>query len=326
MKVRATDHRPLTGIDEVTFNVSRDDSVIVMMARRPPGKVTPEEALSEAVKGLRTYAKMRDVGKLKATAWQAKVAGEVRKGVRLTATTGDDPECSGVVVLPFSGRLLVIGFQAPRSRCEEALAAFRMIAASLAVAKAGERVAPTSALELKIGNRAYAIKVDWPFDIEGPDGKMLRATLRRGEKVYAGSGIDFEYPGDMTTRTENKTGRVMIHVEHGDAYFAMLQIFFVPGITRESVQSLSVKYVRSNVEGKDTKFGPEKSCRQRFLGKSRTGTLLVTEGGDDPYRIEIYSFEIGKRVISVLFFCRESNRKTAERAFRKIAKSLGEVE
>jgi hypothetical protein len=322
MKVKAIDHRAPAGVNVVTIDVKRDDSVSVMMLLRPVREKTPAEALADAVEGMKMIAKRQGGAEPKVSDWQEKVAGSVRKGVRLVAASGEDPKCTGAVAFPFAGRVLVIGFRTPRSRRAEALAAFRTVAASLAVAGKEEEPAPAPKLELKIGSRTYPLEVDWPFDIEGPDGKTLRATLIRGRKSYAGNGIGFDYPGDMTTRVESKFKRVMIHVEHGDAYFADLQLHLAAGLEPEKVQEISVKFVRSSVESTGARFGPEKTCRLQFLGKTRTGTLLVTEGGDDPYRIEIYSFEIGGRAISVLFFCRESNRKTAKRAFQKIAKSL----
>jgi hypothetical protein len=327
MKVRVTDHRRIAGVDQIGIGVRRGDDVTVVLTLRPRGEKTiPREALAEGVRGLRAFTKRNQGGEMKKTPWREKIVGEEREGVRLTATKGEDPQCAGLFAFPFAGRTIAIGFLAPRSRWEEGLAAFRTVAGSLAATKEGEKVEPGAELELTVGSRSYLIDVDEPFEIEGPDGKEFSAGLSRGEKTWAGHGIGFTYPSDMTTRTQEALRRVTIHVEHGNAYFASLQLFLTPGVPPEEAQSLSAKFVRQSVEATGARFESEKTCRKRFLGKVRTGTLLTTKGDDDPHLIEIYAIGIGDRTLAVLFYCRESSRRAAKKAFSKIAKSLSGID
>ena len=69
------------------------------------------------------------------------------------------------------------------------------------------------------------------------------------------------------------------------------------------------------------------SVRRRSAGRTRRpgvriGIRMGTVGERDPHIIEVYAFEIGGKILSVLLFCRESNREAAFRAFRRIGSSL----
>lgn len=302
------------------WNVRRfgHEEIVVRMLAWAPGRSDPAKALAGAARTLK--------GKLGTGATeepvQREVAGETRKGVRLTAMIGDDPQREDVFALRIGDRVLVISFRWRESTRARDEVAHTMVAGTLTPVEEAKEAEATPEFELHVGKRVYRIDVGKAFDLETGEGKTQSAVLRLGNRTFRAHGLTFRHPGDMSARLVDKPGRAMIHVERGLAYFASLQYFLVGAVEPEMAQALSLKFVKSSVEKTGAKFGRDRSCRFRIFGKSRGGTRMTTVGEDDPTIIEIYTLVVGGKVLSVLFHCRKSNKEQARAAFKMIASTL----
>ncbi|MHC4469402.1 MAG: hypothetical protein ACYS99_00430 [Planctomycetota bacterium] len=195
-----------------------------------------------------------------------------------------------------------------------------VLAVTLGVAAGG----PGGEFELTIAGKVYPVDLDRPFTIPGPGGKPVTAVLRRAASVYAGHGVRFRHPADMTVEVKEHTGRVILTVEKPGGPFVQIQVFLVKVMEPDAVQKLTVDNVKRNVERAGVEFGKDsvKTSRRRVGSKTRKGNKLVHTFGPDEYTTEVYSFEMGGRVVSVLLQNEKKGEAFAKRARPPAASGL----
>jgi hypothetical protein len=310
-----------------TIHLSHGLDYFAVIRNLPKGEGSPEEARAELAVVTRRWLERQGGKPGLEAACTREIAGEAREGTRFVSVGDEDPTIREVTAFEFNGRVRAFAFVWRESTARAAGEAFRKLATSLRVPEPGEEKerAPRRGYVLDVGGREHYVTLAEPFLVVTPKGDSFLAVLLRAPVAFSDFGIRFSHPADMEVETESPPGRDMVHASRGSDFSAAIQVF-VEGsdaLKPSDVEALTVRFVKASVESAGVRFESEGVGSRTLAGKKRVGTLLTT-GGPDPMRVEIYAFVLGKRMVTVCLTWREAAKNEADRAFRMIGETLRE--
>jgi hypothetical protein len=184
--------------------------------------------------------------------------------------------------------------------------------------------APRSEFELLIGNTKYDVAEGKTFSIVTPKGERVELVLRRKEVLqFSDHGVSFNYDSSMKVEVTKELGVVTIAVESIASPIAMIQIHSVPAKPNEVrdvlIQTLREEYKSRGVEFLEGSGGPVK---RQFRGMDREGQYFEFLLGGERMRAEVYAFQKGNTVMSVMFQHITSDVELAKKHFSVISNSL----
>lgn len=184
--------------------------------------------------------------------------------------------------------------------------------------------APRSEFELLIGNTKYDVAEGKTFSIVTPKGERVELVLRRKEVLqFSEHGVSFNYDSSMKVEVTKELGVVTIAVESIASPIAMIQIHSVPAKPNEVrdalIQTLREEYKSRGVEFLEGSGGPVK---RQFRGMDREGQYFEFLLGGERMRAEVYAFQKGNTVMSVMFQHITSDVELAKKHFSVISNSL----
>lgn len=184
--------------------------------------------------------------------------------------------------------------------------------------------APISEFELRIGNTKYDVAEGKPFSIVTPKGERVEVVLRRKEVLqFAEHGVSFNYDSSMKVEVTKDVGVITISVESIASPIAMIQIHSVSA-SPDDIRNVLLQTLRDEFKSRGAEFleGSGKTVKQQFRGVDREGQYLEFLLGGERLRMEIYAFQKGNTVISVMFQHLASDVDLAKKNFSVITSSL----
>ena len=184
--------------------------------------------------------------------------------------------------------------------------------------------APTSEFELRVGNTKYDVAEGKTFSIVTPKGERVELVLRRKEVLqFAEHGVSFNYDSSMKVEVTKDLGVVTISVESIASPIAMIQVHSVTAKPDE-VRDALLQTLRDEYKSRGAEFleGSGRSLKQQFRGMDREGQYLEFLLGGERMRAEVYAFQKGNTVISIMFQHLASDVELAKKNFSVITNSL----
>ena len=184
--------------------------------------------------------------------------------------------------------------------------------------------APTSEFELRVGNTKYDVAEGKAFSIVTPKGERVELVLRRKEVLqFADHGVSFNYDSSMKIEVTKELGVVTISVESIASPIAMIQIHSVAASPNE-IRDALIQSLREEYKSRGAEFleGSGKAVKQQFRGMDREGQYLEFLLGGEKMRLEVYAFQKGNTVISMMFQHLASDLELAKKNFSVITNSL----
>jgi len=178
--------------------------------------------------------------------------------------------------------------------------------------------------ELQVGNAKYDVAEGKTFSIVTPKGERIEVLLRRKEVLqFAEHGVSFNYDSSMKVEVTKELGVVTIAVESIASTIAMIQIHSVPAKPNE-VRDVLIQSLRDEYKSRGAEFleGSGRTIKRQFRGMDQEGQYLEFLLGGERMRAEIYAFQKGDTVISIMFQHLASDAELAKRNFSVISNSL----
>lgn len=195
---------------------------------------------------------------------------------------------------------------------------------SLFVSPIYAQQAPTLEFELLVGGTKYDVAEGKTFSIVTPKGERVEVLLRRKEVLqFADHGVSFNYDSSMKVEVTKELGVVTISVESISSPIAMIQIHSVPANPND-VRDALLQTLREEYKSRGAEFleGSGRTVKRQFRGMDREGQYLEFLLGGERMRAEVYAFQKGNTVISIMFQHLTSDVELAKRHFSVITNSL----
>ena len=183
---------------------------------------------------------------------------------------------------------------------------------------------PASEFELRVGNTKYDVAEGKTFSIVTPKGERVELLLRRKEVLqFAEHGVSFNYDSSMKTEVTKELGVVTITVESIASPIAMIQVHSIPAKPDE-IRDALLQTLRDEYKSRGAEFleGSGRSVKQQFRGMDREGQYLEFLLSGEKMRLEVYAFQKGNTVISIMLQHLASDVELAKRNFSVITSSL----
>jgi hypothetical protein len=178
--------------------------------------------------------------------------------------------------------------------------------------------------ELQVGNTKYDVAEGKTFSIVTPKGERVELLLRRKEVLqFAEHGVSFNYDSSMKVEVTKELGVVTISVESIASPIAMIQIHSVPANPNE-VRDALLQTLREEYKSRGAEFleGSGRTVKRQFRGMDREGQYFEFLLSGERMRAEIYAFQKGNTVMSIMFQHLASDVELAQRHFSVITNSL----
>ena len=178
--------------------------------------------------------------------------------------------------------------------------------------------------ELQVGNSKYDVAEGKTFSIVTPKGERVELVLRRKEVLqFAEHGVSFNYDSSMKVEVTKELGVVTISVESIASTIAMIQIHSVPAKPNE-VRDALIQTLRDEYKSRGAEFleGSGRTVKRQFRGMDREGQYLEFLLGGERMRAEIYAFQKGDTVMTIMFQHLASDVELAKKHFLVISNSL----
>lgn len=183
--------------------------------------------------------------------------------------------------------------------------------------------APALEFELRVGNTKYDVAEGKTFSVVTPKGERVELLLRRKEVLqFAEHGVSFNYDPSMKVDVTKELGVVTISVE-SIASLAMIQIHSIP-VSPGEVRDTILQSLREEFKSRGAEFleGSGRTVKRQFRGVDREGQYLEFLLGGERMRLEVYAFQKGKTVMSIMFQHLASDVEPAKKQFSVIINSL----
>lgn len=291
------------------------------------GGKTPAAMKTETEKSIRSGDEEAGVHCGPDTKCTEVIAGSVRTGIRFSTMT-DHPIRNDVYAFGLGGMRILVTFCYFGTSADAALHAFRKIASSLGIATpeqekhAGE---PVPEFVLVLGGRRYRLDLGTPIAIVGQGGAKLSTTLSKCPGTYHGHGIRFTFPAGTKVDVGEAKGLFLVRVSGGKPqYRAELLLDADPSVPLNELKRRMIDRIKKLFQSKSWSFEPEVECSAELAGKERKGTRLKAYASTDvgPMFIDIYTFRLGGKPVTVYSMSFGANRKAARRTFRTIGDSI----
>ena len=190
--------------------------------------------------------------------------------------------------------------------------------------QATQEQAPMSEFELRIGNAKYDVAEGKPFTIVTPKGERVELVLRRKEVLqFSQHGASFNYDSSMKVSVTKELGTVTISVESTASPMAIIQIYSVP-VTPEEVRDALLQSLRDEFKSRGADFleGSGKTVKRQFRDADREGHYLEFLLGGERTRVEVFVFQKGNTVMSLMLQHLASDGELAKKNFSVITSSL----
>ena len=184
--------------------------------------------------------------------------------------------------------------------------------------------APTLEFELRVGNTKYDVAEGKTFSIVTPKGERVELLLRRKEVLqFADHGTSFNYDSSMKVDVTKEFGVVTISVESTASPLAIIQIHSVP-VRPEEIRNALLQSLREEFKSRGAEFleGSGTTVKRQFRGMDREGQYLEFLLGGERMRLEVYAFQKGNAVMSIMLQHLASDAELAKRNFLVISNSL----
>jgi hypothetical protein len=178
--------------------------------------------------------------------------------------------------------------------------------------------------ELQLGNSKYDVAEGKTFSIVTPKGERVELVLRRKEVLhFAEHGVSFNYDSSMKVEVTKELGVVTIAVESIASPIAMIQIHSIPAKPNE-VRDVLLQTLRDEYKSRGAEFleGSGGTVKRQFRGMDREGQYFEFLLGGERMRAEIYAFQKGDTVMSIMFQHLTSDVELAKKHFLVISNSL----
>ena len=178
--------------------------------------------------------------------------------------------------------------------------------------------------ELEVGTTKYDVAEGKTFSIVTPKGERIELVLRRKEVLqFAEHGVSFNYPSSMKVEVTKELGVVTISIESISSTIAMIQIHSGPAKPNE-VRDVLLQTLRDEYKSRGVEFfeGSGRTVKRQFRGMEREGLYLEFLLGGERMRAEIYAFQKGNTVVTIMFQHLVSDAELAKRDFSVISNSL----
>ena len=211
-----------------------------------------------------------------------------------------------------------------------ASAGFAAVATALALPPRGAsgRAAPPeeerSEFQLQVGKITYDVTPGKPVTIETPDGKRVEVVLKRNATLrYAGHGVAFDYPREMTVEVDDEDELASINVDGPGSILAVVQVMAAGG-NPDPYRDLLRDQLKKEFSDRGGKAmeGDGKAVRRKIGGVERLGTTVRFTLAGEPLKAEIYAFPKGKNVVTLLLQAADDDAEQARTYFATLAESL----
>ena len=195
---------------------------------------------------------------------------------------------------------------------------------SPAYSQATKDPAPTGEFELHVGNTKYDVAEGKTFSIVTPKGERVELLLRRKEVLqFAEHGVSFNYDSSMKVEVTKELGVITISVESIASTIAMIQIHSVAAKPNE-VRDALLQTLREEYKSRGAEFleGSGGTVKRQFRGMDREGQYFEFLLGGERMRAEIYAFQKGNTVMTIMFQHLASDVELAKRHFSVITNSF----
>lgn len=184
--------------------------------------------------------------------------------------------------------------------------------------------ASTSEFELRVGNTKYDVAEGKTFTIVTPKGERVDLVLHRKEVLqFAEHGTSFNYDSSMKVAVTKEMGVVTISVESAASPMAIIQIHSAP-VTPDEIRDALLQSLREEFKSRGAEFleGSGKTARRQFRDMDREGQYLEFLLGGERMRLEVYAFQKGNSVMSIMLQHLASDAELAKKNFSVITTSL----
>ena len=178
--------------------------------------------------------------------------------------------------------------------------------------------------EIQVGNTKYDVAEGKTFSIVTPKGERIELVLRRKEVLqFSEHGVSFNYDSSMKVEITKELGVVTISVESIASPIAMIQVHSAPQ-NPDEVRDALLQSLREEYKSRGAEFleGSGKTVKRQFRGTDREGQYLEFLLGGERMRAEIYAFQKGNTVMSIMLQHLVSDVELAKRNFSVITNSL----
>lgn len=184
--------------------------------------------------------------------------------------------------------------------------------------------APTVEFELRVGSTKYDVAEGKAFSIVTPKGERVELLLRRKEVLqFADHGVSFSYDSSMKVAVAKELGVITISVESTASPLAIIQIHYA-AVRPDEVRDALLQGLREEFKSRGAEFleGSGRTVRRQFRGTDREGQYLEFILGGERTRLEVYAFQKGNTVMSIMLQHLAGDAELAKRHFPVITNSL----
>lgn len=184
--------------------------------------------------------------------------------------------------------------------------------------------APTVEFELRVGSTKYDVAEGKTFSIVTPKGERVELVLRRKEVLqFSDHGASFNYDSAMKVDVEKELGVVTITATSTDSPLAIIQIHSA-AVSPAEVRDHLLQGLREEFKSRGAEFleGSGKTIKRQFRGTDREGVHLEFLLGGERMRMEVYAFQKGNTVMSIMLQHLVIDDELAKRYFSVITNSL----
>ena len=145
---------------------------------------------------------------------------------------------------------------------------------------------------------------------------------------WSGDGIRFKYPEGMRVKVRDRAGHREIDIlENPEKPSSVsVAIHLLTGLTTPVALDMhrrtTAATTRKGLEGDGAKFAPNGEIEREIAGEKRKGTVLEFDFGPAHYRLEVYSIDLGGRLVGVIMRHEPHEKEIALKAFTTMAKTL----
>lgn len=191
-------------------------------------------------------------------------------------------------------------------------------------AQAPKEHPPAVEFELRVGNTNYDVGEGKTFWIVTPKGERVEVLLSRKKVLqFAAHGMSFNYDSSMKVDVETELGVVTVTVNSAASPMAMVQLYPAPA-TPDVVRSQLLQGLQEEFKSRGAQFLPDsgKTVKRQIRGMDREGQSLQFLLGGERMRMEVYAFQRGNTVMSVMLQHLEVDAELAKKSFSVITDSL----